>query len=220
MELTGCHRAPVNHISPTARRHIATLHIFLSWGAQKVIAYSYRWRGFRLYHGYLLFWGFLVFIREAPNQAAMLSSSSVSSTVCSGCLFPESRQRTYHPKHTKKFIPSRIITCSSGSQFFCSSFSVPWSLINAQFLKSAQMPEQALGASENPTFSFVFGVTWLFVVYDKVVRLIAVRAEFIGVLQNTDLCSCGHGNVMLHVQMLTDSNLIKCVTEPVLLLNL
>lgn len=80
------------------------------------------------------------------------------------------------------------------------------------------MPEQALGTSENPTFSFIFGVTWLLVVYDKVVRLIAVRAEFIGVLQNTDLC--GLGNVMLHVQTLRDSNLIKCVTEPVLLLSL
>lgn len=82
------------------------------------------------------------------------------------------------------------------------------------------MPEQALGASENPTFSFVFGVTWLFVVDDEVVRLIAVRSEFIGVLQNTDLCWCGRGNVMLHVQTLRDSNLSKCVTEPVLLLNL
>lgn len=50
------------------------------------------------------------------------------------------------------------------------------------------MPEQALGTSENPTFSFVFAVTWLFVVYDEVVRLIAVGAEFTGVLQSTGLC--------------------------------
>lgn len=50
------------------------------------------------------------------------------------------------------------------------------------------MPEQALGTSENPAFSFVLGVTWLFVIYDKVVRLIAVRVEFIGILQNIEIC--------------------------------
>lgn len=83
------------------------------------------------------------------------------------------------------------------------------------------MPEEALGTWENPTFSFVLCVTWLFAVYDKVVRLIAVRVGFMGVLQkHRFVCTVAVENVMLCVQTPADSSLIKRVTESVVLLNL
>lgn len=57
------------------------------------------------------------------------------------------------------------------------------------------MPEQALGTSENPTFSLVLSGTWLFVV-----RLIAVRSAFMGALQHRVLCGSG----LLCMQAFTD----------------